>query len=167
LNSDLFSTMKTIMFLLIIKTLTFLVGYTHKVNMCGYYYLSEDILHIVHKHDLHSYQQLSENWTEKNITDWKILAYLNFISFIRHSCISLYKWLRSLFLCDTWSWPNGCYLWNQCLSALTLWVRIPLRRGVLDTTLNDKVCLWLAEGWWFYPGTPVFCTNNTDHHGIA
>jgi hypothetical protein len=34
-----------------------------------YYCLSEDILHIVHNHDLHSYQQLSENWSEKNITD--------------------------------------------------------------------------------------------------
>ena len=30
------------------------------------------------------------------------------------------------------------YLCNQCLSPLTLWVRILLRRGVLDTTLCDK-----------------------------
>jgi hypothetical protein len=28
---------------------------------------------------------------------------------------------------------------NQCLSPLTMWVRITLRRGVLDTTLCDKV----------------------------
>jgi hypothetical protein len=27
---------------------------------------------------------------------------------------------------------------NQCLSPLTFWVQIPLRRGVLDTTLCDK-----------------------------
>ena len=32
------------------------------------------------------------------------------------------------------------YLCNHCLSPLTLYVRIPLRRGVLDTTLCDKVC---------------------------
>jgi hypothetical protein len=30
---------------------------------------------------------------------------------------------------------------NQCLSQLTLWVRISLRRGVLDTTLCEKVCV--------------------------
>ena len=34
-------------------------------------------------------------------------------------------------------------------------VRIPLRRGVLVTTLCDKVCQWLAAGRWFSPGTPV------------
>jgi len=32
------------------------------------------------------------------------------------------------------------------LSPLTLWVRIPFRRGILDTTLCDKVCEWLATG---------------------
>ena len=32
------------------------------------------------------------------------------------------------------------YLCNQCLSPLTLWVRIPLRQGVLNTTLCDNVC---------------------------
>jgi len=36
------------------------------------------------------------------------------------------------------------YLNNQCLSPLTLWVRIPFRRGVLDTILCDTVCQWLA-----------------------
>ena len=29
------------------------------------------------------------------------------------------------------------------------------RRGVLDTTLCDKVCQWLATGRWFSLGTPV------------
>ena len=32
------------------------------------------------------------------------------------------------------------YRCNQSLSPLTLWVRIPLRRGVLDRMLCDKVC---------------------------
>ena len=40
-------------------------------------------------------------------------------------------------------------------------------RGVLDTTLCDKVCQWLATGWWFYPGTPVSSTNKTDSHDIT
>jgi hypothetical protein len=30
-------------------------------------------------------------------------------------------------------------------------VRIPLRWGVLDTTLCDKVCQWLTTGRWFSP----------------
>jgi hypothetical protein len=41
------------------------------------------------------------------------------------------------------------YLCNQCLSPLTLKFRIPLRRGVLDTTLYDRVCQWVATVQWF------------------
>jgi len=49
----------------------------------------------------------------------------------------------------------------------TLWVRIPLRRGVLDTPLCDKACQWLTAGRWFSPGTPFSSTNKTDRHDIA
>jgi hypothetical protein len=35
-------------------------------------------------------------------------------------------------------------------------VQIPLRRGVLNTTLCDKVCQCLAAGQWFSQSTPVF-----------
>jgi hypothetical protein len=59
------------------------------------------------------------------------------------------------------------YLCNQCLSPLTLWVRTLLRRGVLDTTLCDKVRQWLAISWWFSLGTPVSSTNETDRHYIT
>jgi hypothetical protein len=55
------------------------------------------------------------------------------------------------------------YLCNQYLS-LKLWVRIPLRRGVLDATLWDNVCQWLAADRWISPGTPVSSTNKTDHY---
>ena len=45
-----------------------------------------------------------------------------------------YLWL-------SWPWWYGSciynYLCNQCLSPLKLWIRIPLRRCVLDTTLCD------------------------------
>ena len=48
----------------------------------------------------------------------------------------------------------GCwiynYLWNQSLSPLLLWVRILLRRGVLDTTFCDEVFPRLATGRWFF-----------------
>ena len=35
------------------------------------------------------------------------------------------------------------------------------------TTLCDKVCQWLAAGWWFSPGFPVSSTNKTDCHDKA
>ena len=64
---------------------------------------------------------------------------------------------------SSWSWLYGNliydYLCNQCLSPLT-WVRIPLRQGVLDTTLCDKVCQWLATSRWFSSGTLVFLQQN-------
>ena len=68
----------------------------------------------------------------------------------------------------SWSWSYGSWIYNnicnQCLSPLTLWVRISLRRGVLNTTLCNKVCQWLAAGRWFSPVTSVSSTNKTDHH---
>ena len=71
----------------------------------------------------------------------------------------------------SWSISYGSwvydYLDNQCQSPLMLWVRIPLKRGVLDTTLCDKVCQWLVAGRWFSPCTDVSFTNKTDRHDIA
>ena len=68
-----------------------------------------------------------------------------------------------------WSYGSWIYnyLFNQCLSSLTLWARIPPRRGVLNTTLYDKGCQWLAAGQWFSLGTLVSSTNKTDRHDIA
>jgi hypothetical protein len=40
-------------------------------------------------------------------------------------------------------------------------------RGVLDSTLCDKVCQLLATGLRFSPGTPVSSTNKTDSHDIT
>ena len=58
-----------------------------------------------------------------------------------------------------WSWLYSSwidsYLCYQCLSTPTLWVRIPLRQGVLDTTLCDKVCQWLATDRWFSPVSSI------------
>jgi hypothetical protein len=64
-------------------------------------------------------------------------------------------------------WLDLNYLFNQCLSPLTLCDRISLRRGVLDTTLCDQVCQWLATGRWFSPGPPVSSTHKTDRHNIT
>jgi hypothetical protein len=40
-------------------------------------------------------------------------------------------------------------------------------RGVLNTTLCDKVCQWLATSLWFSPDTPVSSTSKTDSHDIT
>ena len=53
----------------------------------------------------------------------------------------------------------------QSVPITTNVVIIPPRRGILDTTLCDKVCQWLATGRWFSPDLPVSSTNKTDRHG--
>jgi hypothetical protein len=58
--------------------------------------------------------------------------------------------------------PN--YRCNQCLSPLMVWDWTPFRQGVLDTTLCDKVCKWLATCWWV---SPVSSTNKIDRHDIT
>ena len=74
-----------------------------------------------------------------------------------------------IFMVLSWSWSYGSWIYNylcsQCLSLLTLWVRIPLKARC--TTLCDKVCQWLASGRWFSPGAPVSSTNKTDCHDIT
>jgi hypothetical protein len=40
-------------------------------------------------------------------------------------------------------------------------------RGVLDSTLCDKICQQLVAGQWFSLGTPVSSTNKTDRHDIT
>jgi len=54
--------------------------------------------------------------------------------------------LISILLGILWSWSYGSwiynYLCNQCLSPQKLLVRTPLWRGILDTTLCDKVYQW-------------------------
>jgi hypothetical protein len=54
------------------------------------------------------------------------------------------------------------YLCNQCISPQTMWVRITLMRGVVDTTLCDNVFQWLPAD----QCTPVSSTNKTDRHDI-
>ena len=60
-------------------------------------------------------------------------------------------------------------LWSLYRSHLfviyLLSIRISIRARC--TTLCDKVCQWLATGWWFSPGLPVSSTNKTDHHDIT
>jgi hypothetical protein len=74
---------------------------------------------------------------------------------IRIICIFLQKLANILLSRLSWPWSYGSwiynYMCNQCLSPLKLWVRTPLRWCVLDATLCDQVCQWLATGLWFSP----------------
>ena len=58
----------------------------------------------------------------------------------------------------SWSYRSWIYnyLCNQWLLPLTLCVRIPLRRCVLDTTLCAKVCQWLTNRSVFFSGYSSF-----------
>ena len=89
--------------------------------------------------------------------------------------------LKSIFIqAQTWDYS---WIWiicerNKCIYNFSFIFKLeamvvinvnlnPLRQGVLYTTLCDKVCQWLAAGWWFSPGTPVTSTNKTDGHDIT
>ena len=78
-------------------------------------------------------------------------------------------WVSHIIHGSSWSWLYGSwiynYLWNQCLSPLTLWALILIRARC--TTLCDKVCQWLATGRWFSLGPPVSYTNKNDCHDIT
>ena len=79
------------------------------------------------------------------------------------TCIYMYIVLCTvnILLGSSCSCFYGSWIYNYlCLSPLALW-------GVLDTTLCDKVCSWLAAGRWFSPATPVPSTNITDPYDIA
>ena len=69
----------------------------------------------------------------------------------------------------SYSWFYQHYIYNRQLKCKrnTTTVRISLRRDVLDTTLCDKVCQWLAPGRWFSLGTPVPSTNKTNYPDIT
>jgi hypothetical protein len=40
-------------------------------------------------------------------------------------------------------------------------------QGVLNTTLCDKACQWLATGQWFSLGTPISYAIKTERHDIT
>jgi len=79
------------------------------------------------------------------------------------NCISSFK-PETKHLKKRSSCSYGSWIYNHLL-----WIRIPLRRGVLDTTFlwYGLVFQWLAADRWFSPGTPVSSTNKTDRHDIT
>ena len=91
------------------------------------------------------------------------ISYCSFI-FCKYKNVSMYivRWHsphRNQFRGPSCPWSYGSWIFNypcnQCLPSLELWVRIPFRWGVLDTTLCDEL------------GTAVSSTNKTDRHDIT
>ena len=96
---------------------------------------------------------------------WNIAHDYNIISEYENSGKINPSLIRTLSLSRSYSSWIYNYLCNQCISPPMLWVRIQLRRRILDTTLCD--IRMLAAGRWFSPGTPISSTNKTDHHDIV
>ena len=81
--------------------------------------------------------ECEDNNCIKQQQEYKVrYMYINFILFLLHGAVAYGSWIYS-------------YLCNQCLLPLTLWVQIPLRSGVLDIALCDKIRQWLVAGRWF------------------
>ena len=90
-----------------------------------------------------------------------------------HTCICM-RAFRS-----TWFHPSYCgvrvaqslvfcvVLCRSLFVFCSFCLFLPLRRGLLDTTLCDEVCQWLATDQLVSPGTPVSSINKTDYHNIA
>jgi hypothetical protein len=109
-------------------------------------------------------------WTNllSNAVQKKLLQYVSVI--ILHTCTcNIWMMLNMIYIpavCSYGSWIYN-YLCNQCLSPLKLWVLILLRQCILDTTLCDKVCQWLATGRWFSSDTLVSFASKIDRHDIT
>ena len=60
-----------------------------------------------------------------------------------------------------------CSACMYILSNIFYWKNVICLYILLETTLCEKVCQWLAISRWFFPGTPVSSTNKTDHYDIT
>ena len=77
------------------------------------------------------------------------------------TCLPVYCCFSELAL---WKLHYQC---NQYLSPLMLWVRLPLKWGVLNTILCVKICHGLAIGWWFSLGATFSSSNKTDSRDMT
>jgi hypothetical protein len=108
------------------------------------------------------------NWITWTTSD-KIVTMLINVNLFNHLTIRSFTWLISIIILTNGKKYIFLFFFKYSgiyYISLTLWVRIPFSRDVLDTTLCDKVCQWLAAGRWFSPGTLISSTNKTDSHDI-
>ena len=84
------------------------------------------------------------------------------------------QWIPIVYIIVFYIVINQIFTFNHCVFIVYTYLLgfanrmgIPLSRGVLVTTLCDKVCQWLAKDRWFSSGTPVSSTNKTDRQNIT
>jgi hypothetical protein len=119
-------------------------------------------------------QQQKNNWVSKLTLNINTLLY-------RHIGNTNYIVYDKCWHHIIWFWGRHCHD-RMVVAFTTTSVHVPMhsvpistevvssnptRRGVLDTTLCDKICRWLAAGQWFSQGTPVSSINKTDRHNIT
>ena len=96
---------------------------------------------------------------------------------VLEKCIEIYVEIDSMIISMLQiNWHSGIDELSIFIILFAAWMIVTLhvykwliflRRGVLDTTLCDKVCQWFTAGWWFSPGILVSFTNKTYCHDIA
>jgi hypothetical protein len=88
-------------------------------------------------------------------TDCSCTCIKTFISGDRHGLNLMVDGFTTTCICAISAYHTSCYVDSRS------W------RGVLGTTIYNKVCQWLAIGQWFSPGTPDSSINKIDHHDIT
>jgi hypothetical protein len=83
------------------------------------------------------------------------------------SCILPLKESRVKTSLGLWSFLISVSAVGIAWEALSKQIVLLIDWGILDTTLCDQVCHWLATGRWFSPSTPISFTNKTDRHDIT
>jgi hypothetical protein len=103
-----------------------------------------------------------QNYIEVIMSKWHLISCGMFVLCFIYYIGLFWRSTRNFFTIGISSWIYN-YLCKHCLSPL----KLEPEPQLLDTTLCDKDCQWLATGLWFSPGTPVSSTNKTDHHDLT
>jgi hypothetical protein len=112
---------------------------------------------------MHNYLQMefTERFGRSSMCFWSSKVQFVFVYFITFTdCLYTYRY-GAVVVVLVWSLNHN--LFNQCLSQITSWVRILLRRCVLDKHYVIK----FIRGRLFFPGTSVSPTNKNDRHDIT
>jgi hypothetical protein len=111
------------------------------------------------------YQAPREVWIEFEINEYATCEniYQDFNSYLQSfSYKVMYSTVQIIDNIFFVKYYSCLFFWNSLASVM--WILSRSWRGVLEITLCDKDCQWLAVGRWFSPGTPVSSANKTDHH---
>ena len=92
-------------------------------------------------------------YNKKEICDFRAISLL--LSLVKRTSLMFVGNIAYTIFIWGQSWSHGRCEFESCW-----W------RGVLHTTICDKVCQWLVTGRWFSRGPPVSPTNKTDCHDI-